>query len=469
MGDSENSELSASCSGFLDSCAPEDYLDPITMVVMEDPVTILETGRTYELSSIQEWFERGNWTCPLTNVRLKELVVVSNPILKRKIDNWKNRASAGEVASIDGWSSGHEDGLENKRMYHFGGAAHTGLPTEAELIRHREEVEAAAQHMMDVVGARQTVQSLRLLWDPEQGWVSPPGASSTCYIAGPNLNFGNSACTSLSRLLQPRPNPDGCPVFNEAIASAELLCLKIGVPGATALARALGPKLSRNGNAWVYNRTLTTLRLSRNYLDNEGTKEIAELFTPRRCEGDWLYCTVIEHLDLSFNNIGDMGIHALAEALAPRQNADGHWVYPPLKKLNLYGNPQIGDRAISALVRALLGAKQHIDGSWAFNENLTYLCIDGTNLGQHAVEESLGALEVKLSPGAKTAMNKSLQVLDLSGSVNESSFGKLLSSSVAKVIDMKSSWHVLQGARRTLQNQRFQHRRFRASWLNVRL
>ena len=155
--------------------------------------------------------------------------------------------------------------------------------------------------------------------------------------AGPNVIFGDSGCTTLSMLLQPRPNPDGTIVFNEAVMSIALLWLKIGAHGAAALTRALKGHLSRDGCTWLYNQHLTTLRLARNRLEDEGAREIAEIFSPRRSDGDWVYCTAIEHLDLSFNNVGDAGARALAQAFGPRENGDGKWVWPPLTKLNMYG------------------------------------------------------------------------------------------------------------------------------------
>jgi hypothetical protein len=53
--------------------------------------TTPKTNNTYELRSIQEWFERGNCTDPLTNIKLKELTAVSNASLKLKISMWKQR------------------------------------------------------------------------------------------------------------------------------------------------------------------------------------------------------------------------------------------------------------------------------------------------------------------------------------------------------------------------------------------
>ena len=250
-----------------------------------------------------------------------------------------------------------------------------------------------------------------------------PTLTLLCH-SGPDVEFGNSGCTTLSMLLQPRPNPDGTLVFNEAISSLELLGLKIRLPGISALARALGAWLSRDGDSWVFNRSLTTLRLARNFMDDDGTKEIAGIFMPKQAEGgDWVYCTAIKHLGLAFNNIGDEGARALAEAVGPRQNADGAWVWSPLEKLNMYGrnrlncmkslirifsrhiscpqrslcwhcvaggvvtartdiscmtgNPRVGDHAIAAIVSALLSPKQHSDGSWAYNPHLKHLCIDG--------------------------------------------------------------------------------------------
>ena len=54
---------------------PYDFQDPITHELMWDPVLLVETGHSYNRPSIQQWFQRGNRTCPKTNRKLKSLLV----------------------------------------------------------------------------------------------------------------------------------------------------------------------------------------------------------------------------------------------------------------------------------------------------------------------------------------------------------------------------------------------------------
>ena len=58
---------------------PSEIQDPITHDVMWDPVLLVETGHSYDRLSIQQWFQRGNRTCPKTNRRLKSLLVAVGP------------------------------------------------------------------------------------------------------------------------------------------------------------------------------------------------------------------------------------------------------------------------------------------------------------------------------------------------------------------------------------------------------
>ncbi|GMH38527.1 hypothetical protein BSKO_06411 [Bryopsis sp. KO-2023] len=64
---------------------PEMFLCPISREVMRDPVVLVETGQIYDRSNINEWFKKGNNTCPLsgtklTNRRLAPLFAVRGAI-----------------------------------------------------------------------------------------------------------------------------------------------------------------------------------------------------------------------------------------------------------------------------------------------------------------------------------------------------------------------------------------------------
>ncbi|XP_068645367.1 putative E3 ubiquitin-protein ligase LIN-1 [Aristolochia californica] len=68
----------------------QDFTCPLSGQLFEDPVT-LETGQTFERVAIQEWFNRGSKTCPLTGKRLESIAVpVTNFVLRDIIDCWKS-------------------------------------------------------------------------------------------------------------------------------------------------------------------------------------------------------------------------------------------------------------------------------------------------------------------------------------------------------------------------------------------
>lgn len=66
---------------------PEDFLCPISLDRMKDPV-IVSTGQTYERSSIQRWIDCGNQTCPKTRQKLDNLSLTPNYVLRSLILLW---------------------------------------------------------------------------------------------------------------------------------------------------------------------------------------------------------------------------------------------------------------------------------------------------------------------------------------------------------------------------------------------
>jgi hypothetical protein len=73
---------------------PQLFLCPISMELMEDPVTV-STGVTYDRRSIERWFFKfGKTTCPATMQRLASFDLTPNHTLKRVISSWLVRASS---------------------------------------------------------------------------------------------------------------------------------------------------------------------------------------------------------------------------------------------------------------------------------------------------------------------------------------------------------------------------------------
>ncbi|KAF8110000.1 hypothetical protein N665_0088s0018 [Sinapis alba] len=77
----------------------EDLLCPISLEIMTDPV-VIETGHTYDRSSITKWFGSGNITCPKTGKILTSTELVDNVSLSHVIQ--KHCRANGVVLAING-------------------------------------------------------------------------------------------------------------------------------------------------------------------------------------------------------------------------------------------------------------------------------------------------------------------------------------------------------------------------------
>ncbi|GER43933.1 U-box domain-containing protein 15 [Striga asiatica] len=66
---------------------PNEFLCPITLEIMTDPV-IVATGQTYERDRIQQWLDSNHRTCPKTGQVLSHLSLTSNYALKNLILQW---------------------------------------------------------------------------------------------------------------------------------------------------------------------------------------------------------------------------------------------------------------------------------------------------------------------------------------------------------------------------------------------
>ncbi|XP_044492202.1 U-box domain-containing protein 18-like [Mangifera indica] len=88
------------CTKMLTGVNPDDFMCPISLEIMKDPVT-LSSGHTYDRASILKWFRAGNSTCPKTGERLPNKDLVSNLALKRIIQDWsaENGVCIGEESS----------------------------------------------------------------------------------------------------------------------------------------------------------------------------------------------------------------------------------------------------------------------------------------------------------------------------------------------------------------------------------
>ncbi|XP_073042220.1 U-box domain-containing protein 19-like [Primulina eburnea] len=66
---------------------PEDFLCPISLELMTDPVTV-STGQTYNQASIQKWLKSGNLLCPVTGEKLTSTEMVPNTNLRKLIEQF---------------------------------------------------------------------------------------------------------------------------------------------------------------------------------------------------------------------------------------------------------------------------------------------------------------------------------------------------------------------------------------------
>ncbi|CAK9315474.1 unnamed protein product [Citrullus colocynthis] len=66
---------------------PHEFLCPITLEIMTDPV-IVATGQTYDRESIQKWLNSNHRTCPKTGQTLVHLSLAPNYALKNLILQW---------------------------------------------------------------------------------------------------------------------------------------------------------------------------------------------------------------------------------------------------------------------------------------------------------------------------------------------------------------------------------------------
>ncbi|BDA47586.1 probable protein SENSITIVITY TO RED LIGHT REDUCED 1 at N-terminal half [Coccomyxa sp. Obi] len=72
----------------LAATCPAEFICPISLDIMTEPVILAETGMTYERAAIRKWFFLGGDTCPLTGVRLSTTKVMAHKHLQRRIEKW---------------------------------------------------------------------------------------------------------------------------------------------------------------------------------------------------------------------------------------------------------------------------------------------------------------------------------------------------------------------------------------------
>ena len=70
-----------------DSTPPDDYMCPLSLCLMDDPVTTM-AGSVYERAQIAEWL-RDNVTDPKTNTKMRSKKLVPAHLVKGMIQQWR--------------------------------------------------------------------------------------------------------------------------------------------------------------------------------------------------------------------------------------------------------------------------------------------------------------------------------------------------------------------------------------------
>ncbi|XP_038970978.1 U-box domain-containing protein 15-like isoform X2 [Phoenix dactylifera] len=104
---------------YLEKCPslviPNDFLCPISLEIMTDPV-IVATGQTFERRSIQIWLDAGHRTCPKTRQTLSHLSLAPNYALRNLILQWceKNKVELlKKETDLDSEAADHEEEISS--------------------------------------------------------------------------------------------------------------------------------------------------------------------------------------------------------------------------------------------------------------------------------------------------------------------------------------------------------------------
>ncbi|GLJ56103.1 hypothetical protein SUGI_1204440 [Cryptomeria japonica] len=124
----------------------QSFYCPISQEVMDDPVEI-SSGQTFERSAIEKWFAEGHTTCPLTNQMLTSKELRPNIILRRSIQEWKDRNTVIAIALL---KPKLESGEEQAVLYAINELLR--LSEEKETHRHWIAAEGYIGLLVDLLG-----------------------------------------------------------------------------------------------------------------------------------------------------------------------------------------------------------------------------------------------------------------------------------------------------------------------------
>ncbi|KAG7345064.1 U-box domain containing protein [Nitzschia inconspicua] len=88
MDETDHSDDNSSSSEDVIDDVPEEFLCPLTLCVMKDPV-VSKYGKNYDRAAIIQWLANGHQSCPLTRQPLSLSSLVPNNSLRKSIQQWK--------------------------------------------------------------------------------------------------------------------------------------------------------------------------------------------------------------------------------------------------------------------------------------------------------------------------------------------------------------------------------------------
>jgi hypothetical protein len=117
-----------------DSCAPQEFVCPISLQIMKDPV-MSKFGQNYDRQAILQWLNRGNENCPLTRRPLKPSLLAPNSSLKMRITKWKvDQGCTDDDDSVSGQEDNGFVGLMSVEKKFGAKMSWAGWPEPADVL-----------------------------------------------------------------------------------------------------------------------------------------------------------------------------------------------------------------------------------------------------------------------------------------------------------------------------------------------
>ncbi|KAG7355176.1 U-box domain containing protein [Nitzschia inconspicua] len=86
--ETDNSDDNSSLSEDVVDDIPEEFICPLTLCVMKDPV-VSKDGINYNRTAIVQWLAKGNHSCPLTRQSMKLSSLAPDNRLRKCIQQWR--------------------------------------------------------------------------------------------------------------------------------------------------------------------------------------------------------------------------------------------------------------------------------------------------------------------------------------------------------------------------------------------